>query len=196
MRFFILLITLLFFGNTFSQEKLVQQTINKNIKMLTPTSIYKVNAIQALGTFGNDIAPKAAFVGQGERTTLTVSEVYDTVGFFQPGYKKKRKIERDITIEKSFFRSSITRAYASKLTFYQDEVKNINGRDMIIFEFEGEQELTGTNGEPYKRRFYRYLQYCFVKNRKYIFNFQCPASQRNYWQKPMREIMESIKITK
>lgn len=189
-------VLLLFFTCfSISQEQLVSQTINKNIKMLTPTTLIKVNGSQVLGKFGNDFAPKAAFVGAGERTVLTVTEIYDTVGFYQPGYAKKKSIARDVTIEKSFYRSSIL-AYAKEVDFLQDDIKTINKRNFIVFEVEGTQELKNTKGGPVEKKFYRYLQYCFVKDRKYIFNFSCPYSDRGYWKEPIRKIMESVKITK
>jgi len=191
--FFTLL--LLLFGQLHCQEMLVNITVDKKIKMLSPTTIYRVDGVQSLGAFGNDYAPKIAFIGPNEKTTLTVTEVYDTVGFFQPGYKKKKIIERDIAIEKSFFRSSI-KAYANDVVFYQDEIKQINKRDMIVFEFHGELISESATGASIKKKIYRYLQYCFVKNRKYIFNFQCPYSQKDYWQAPVKRIMNSIKILK
>lgn len=177
----------------FSQEKLVMSTINKNIKMYTPTTLYRIDGVQALGQFGNDIAPKAVYVGPNERTVLTVSEIYDTVGFYQPGYTKKKSIKRDINVEKSFYRSSIL-AYSKEVKFYQDEIKTINKKQFIVFEVEGTQEIVSKSGEPYEKKYYRYLQYCFVKNKKYIFNFSCPHSEMQYWKDNIRTIMDSVKI--
>jgi len=195
MKRFIILLVCLCVGKVFPQEVLVPITVDKTIKMLSPTSIVRVDGVQSLGAFGNDFAPKIAFIGGNEKITLTVTEIYDTVGFFQPGYKKKKSIERNVVIEKSFFRSSI-KAYAKNVKFFQDEIKNINKRDMIVFEFEAELETKISTGEIARKKIYRYLQYCFVKNRKYIFNFQCPYNQMGYWQPAVNTIMNSIKITK
>ena len=163
--------------------------------MYAPTSLTRVSGSQAIGKFGNDFAPKAAWVGGNEDIVLTVTEIFDTVGFYQPGYQKKKSITRDIVIEKSFLRSSIF-AYAKDVTFHQDEIRKINKRNFIIFELDGKQELKTKNGEPYEKKFYRYLQYCFVKDRKYIFNFSCPQSRADYWRGAIKTIMESVKITK
>ncbi len=195
MKRFVLLLVCLFVGKVFSQEMLAPITVGKNIKMLSPTSIYRVDGVQSLGAFGNDYAPKIAFIGGGEKITLTVTEIYDTVGFYQPGFKKPKPIERNVVIEKSFFRSSI-KAYAKNVKFYQDEIKQINKRDMIVFEFEAELESKTATDAKVTKKIYRYLQYCFVKKRKYIFNFQCPYDQKGYWQPAINQIMNSIKITK
>ncbi len=180
---------------SFSQEQLIQTVINKNIKMYAPTSLSRINGRQAIGKFGNDFAPKAAWISANERTVLSVTEIFDTVGFYQPGYKKKKVLARDITIEKSFYLSSIL-AYAKEVVFHQDAIKTIHKRPFITFEFEGIQEFKTKKGTPVEKKFYRYLQYCFVKNRKYIFNFSCPFSELTYWSDTVKTIMESVKITK
>lgn len=103
--------------------------------------------------------------------------------------------EDDLKILQGMYRASI-KAMHEKVDFFQDEIQVINKKTYIVFEFVGsvrdEDEDGKKSGKELKQ--YSYIQYTVNDKQVTIFNFTCPDSQRSYYQKLAKSVMQSIKF--
>lgn len=100
----------------------------------------------------------------------------------------------DLEMMRNLYKSSILKMH-QKVTFIQDEIQTINGRDFVVFEFVAEVTETETNyatGSAGVLKQYSYLQYCVSESSIWVFNFTTQAKYRALWEKAAREIMVSV----
>ena len=101
--------------------------------------------------------------------------------------------QRDVAIEKSFYKSTLTSAYEN-ITFFQDTIKEVNGREAIVFEYEGDLQGENKRGQSVNSKNYGYVQYFILGYRRYTVTFNCPFREKEKWQEPISYVMENVKI--
>lgn len=94
---------------------------------------------------------------------------------------------------RSFYKGTYETLF-DEVEYFQDTVKEINGKKFIVFEFvsslEEENAFSGTKNA----RYYSYIQYTSYNNQILLFNFGCKPRQLNEWQSVAGEMMESVKV--
>ena len=81
-----------------------------------------------------------------------------------------------------------------EIKFIQDEIRKINGREFIVFEFVSilRDDNAFSAKKPVKN--YSYIQYTSYNNEVLLFNFGCNMRQKEQWETVARKIMESVRI--
>lgn len=121
----------------------------------------------------------------------------------------------DLAMLQQFYRSTITNTY-SEVKFIREEVKEINGRKFIIFEFTSllrDEERRVSRMAPIRK--YTLVQYTIARNtlqkpakapmrdkdkatredKLMVFTFNAPIDLQPAWQETARKIMQSIKLS-
>jgi hypothetical protein len=147
--------------------------------------------------------PLGAFTSPNGQADFIVSERPST---FQP---------EDLALLQQFYRSSITSKY-SQVSFIREEVKEINRRKYLTFEFTStmrDEDRRSNKLAPIRR--YTLVQYTIVPDsaqdkakaaaktrdkdnvsgRLLVFTFNTPIDLKEAWQETARKIMQSIKLT-
>jgi len=124
----------------------------------------------------------ASFVSQDRRSDLSVNK------------SQLRWSEADEELLSQFYKANILNIY-DQVDMIQEEIKAINGRKFIVFEFAG-QVVDAPNAfkEAKRRSDYTYIQYAIVENGILIFRFTSSARMKNYWQSAIQEAMDSVEI--
>jgi hypothetical protein len=91
----------------------------------------------------------------------------------------------DLELLKGIYKSTFLHMY-NKVTFLQEEIKTVNKRKFISFEFIAEFE---------GQRTYSNLMYTLVKDQVFLFNFTCPQPVYQKWQATANAIMPTIKMS-
>ena len=90
------------------------------------------------------------------------------------------------------YKSSIQRLY-TKVEFLKEDIRTVNGRDFIYFEFVStvaDTRRTGNQLAPIRR--YQTVQYAIVKDQLYVFTFVAPAEEQAQWQPTGQAVMGAI----
>ena len=156
--------------------------------------------ISAATRQGETTAPMAVYESANQEARLVarlIKEYSDTTlkAKFKNPYAKKANSEKDLDLERQFRKGALFSQFSS-VDLIQDEVKNIKGVDFIVFEYVGTLNGVNSLGEETTSKTYIYHQLTFIKGRNYIFNFNCPESEKATWQEPINAMMNSVKIKK
>ena len=91
------------------------------------------------------------------------------------------------------YKASIQRLY-TKVDFLKEDIRTVNGRDFIYFEFISTVSDTRRNSQlaPIKR--YQAVQYAIVKDQFYVFTFVAPADEQVQWQPTAQAVMGAIAL--
>jgi len=93
------------------------------------------------------------------------------------------------------YKSSIQRLY-TKVEFLKEDIRTVNGRDFMYFEFVStvsDARRTGGNQlSPIKR--YQTVQYAIQGQQLYIFTFVAPAEEQAQWQPTAQAVMGAITL--
>ena len=99
----------------------------------------------------------------------------------------------DYAVLLKIYKSSIQRLY-SKVDFLKEDIRTVNGRDFIYFEFVS----TVTDGQRNSRltpiRRYQAVQYAVLKDQLYVFTFVAPAEEQAQWQPTAQAVMGAIAL--
>ena len=89
------------------------------------------------------------------------------------------------------YKSSIQRLY-TKVDFLKEDIRTVNGRDFVYFEFVSTVSDTRRNSQlaPIKR--YQTVQYAILKEQLYVFTFVAPADEQVQWQPTAQAVMNAI----
>ncbi len=90
----------------------------------------------------------------------------------------------DLKILQQIYKATLLDMY-QKVQFKQEQIKEINKKQFIVFEFTSQVE---------SQRTYTYLLYTLVKDQVYLFNFSCPFPIMDKWQTVADKVMNSIKM--
>ncbi|GAB3861808.1 hypothetical protein GCM10028822_41720 [Hymenobacter terrigena] len=94
------------------------------------------------------------------------------------------------------YKSSIQRLY-TKVDFIKEDIRTVNGRDFIYFEFVStvaDSKRTGSQLAPIKR--YQTVQYAIEGTQLYVFTFVAPAEEQAQWQPTAQAVMAAIVMKK
>jgi hypothetical protein len=89
------------------------------------------------------------------------------------------------------YKASIQRLY-SKVDFLSEDIRTINGRDFISFEFVSTvtDNRRGQQLAPIKK--YQAVQYAIQGQQLYVFTFVAPAEEQVQWQPTAQAVMAAI----
>lgn len=173
--FFTVSVTLLY-----SQEKMTKYQINEDISYQIPESF-------SLMSQGDRIQK---FVSSREPLAMHAS--IDGEVNFGVNWNPMQWIAGDEKMIYGFYKASIQSMF-DKVEFIQDEIKEINGKQFIVFEFIG--SLKSENAFSSKSsRSYTYIQYTSYNDQVLLFNMGCKARLMSQWQPIAKEIMNSVKV--
>lgn len=94
------------------------------------------------------------------------------------------------------YKSSIQRLY-TKVDFIKEDIRTVNGRDFIYFEFVStvaDSRRTGSQLAPIRR--YQAVQYAIEGAQLYVFTFVAPAEEQAQWQPTAQAVMGAIVMKK
>ena len=93
------------------------------------------------------------------------------------------------------YKASIQRLY-TKVDFLKEDIRTVNGRDFIYFEFVSTVSDARRNSQltPIKR--YQVVQYAIEGTQLYVFTFVAPADELAQWQPTAQAVMGAIAMKK
>ena len=99
----------------------------------------------------------------------------------------------DYAVLLKIYKSSIQRLY-TKVDFLKEDIRTVNGRDFIYFEFVSTVSDTRRNNQlaPIKR--YQTVQYAIQGTQLYVFTFVAPAEEQAQWQPTGQAVMGAISL--
>lgn len=112
---------------------------------------------------------------------------------FGVNYNIMQWTESDTQVIYGFYKASINNLF-DKVDFIQDEIKMINGKEFIVFEFIGEIQDDNVFSAKSTQKNYSYIAYTSWNDQVLLFNFSCKARLAKQWNLTAKEIIESIKI--
>ncbi|MFC7670445.1 hypothetical protein ACFQT0_26035 [Hymenobacter humi] len=91
------------------------------------------------------------------------------------------------------YKSSIQRLY-TKVDFIKEDIRTVNGRDFIYFEFVStvSDARRTAQAAPIKR--YQAVQYAIQGQQLYVFTFVAPAEEQTQWQSTAQAVMNAITL--
>lgn len=91
------------------------------------------------------------------------------------------------------YKSSIQRLY-TKVDFLKEDIRTVNGRDFMYFEFISTVSDTRRVAQlaPIKR--YQAVQYAIEGQQLYVFTFVAPADEQAQWQPTAQAVMNGIAL--
>ncbi len=97
----------------------------------------------------------------------------------------------DYAVLLKIYKSSIQRLY-SKVDFLKEDIRTVNGRDFIYFEFVSTvaDARRGSQMPPIKR--YQAVQYAIQGNQLYVFTFVAPSEEQAQWQPTAQAVLSAI----
>ena len=91
------------------------------------------------------------------------------------------------------YKSSIQRLY-TKVDFLKEDIRTVNGRDFIYFEFVSTVTDTRRSGQLAPIRRYQAVQYAIQGTQLYVFTFVAPAEEQAQWQPTAQAVMGAIAL--
>lgn len=184
---------------SFIQGDLVTTKISSRVTMDVHKNLNLI-PISAATRQGETTAPMAVYESTNQEARLVarlIKEYSDTTvkAKFKNRDARKANSEKDLDLERLFRKGALFSQF-DKVELIQDEVKNIKGRDFIVFEYVGTLKGVNSLGEETTSKTYIYHQLTFIKERNYIFNFNCPEAEKSIWQDHVNDMMNSVKIKK
>jgi hypothetical protein len=176
-----LLLCIFFLGGWTQEINLKKYKVSKEITMLIPESFVAMSTSERIQKYVSNREPIAMFTSQDRNMDLGINT------------SSTQWSTGDIDILYDFYRASILNMY-DEVEFHQSEVKTINGRTFIVFEFTS--KVFGKN-DSFRQNFtgkYNYIQYTPWQGKLILFNFSGPLRARQLWQEPVGKMMNSIKI--
>lgn len=112
---------------------------------------------------------------------------------FGINYNVMQWTENDTEMIYGFYKASINNLFDTTV-FIQDEIKEINGRKFLVFEFTGTIENDNAFSSRGPQKNYSYIVYTSWNDQVLLFNFSCKARLMNQWKEVADYMMNSIKI--
>ena len=157
----------------------------------------EVIPVVALSEYEKRQAPMAAYHSADKDAKLIIrliQEIEDTTTHKRFKSKEAKKaVKKDLALEKMFKKGSLVNQF-DDITFYQDTIVEVNGRQSIVFEYTGTLSGVDQNTEKITTTTYSYYEIIYVKNKTYILNFYCPEDRREEWQARAKRMLNSVKI--
>ena len=99
----------------------------------------------------------------------------------------------DYAVLLKIYKSSIQRLY-TKVEFLKEDIRTVNGRDFMYFEFVSTVSDTRRSNQlaPIKR--YQVVQYAIQGTQLFVFTFVAPAEEQAQWQPTAQAVMGAISL--
>lgn len=169
---------------SFQHVKYVKTKVNDDITLLLPQDFLLMTEADINSKYVSSKPPVAAYTDFTRNVDFGINVAYSR---WNPG---------DLEIMRSFYKSNIMGLY-DEVQFIKDEVEEINGREFAVFEFISsvrDDDESSISQNPISK--YIRIQYTIVKSKTVLFNFTCPARQKDKWAPVAKEILESVKLSK
>ncbi|ELR68147.1 hypothetical protein C900_00723 [Fulvivirga imtechensis AK7] len=164
------------------QEKLVKTKISDEITVSLPKNFYAMSQSDMAQRYPSVRKPVGAYTNDARMVDFSVN------------ISATQWRESDVEIAKEFFKASLVNLY-DRVNFIQEDIKVINNRKFIVFEFESRIEgdrLSLDKKEPIRK--YTYIQYLIMNGKTLVFSFNSPVQLKGQWQPVVPEIMNSVKV--
>lgn len=167
-----------------AQTRLVKKKISNDIAMKIPANFIPMSESDIWQRVSSYRKSLALFTDMQRIMELGVNHAFSTWE------------EGDLEMLQRVYKASILQLFDT-VRFSREEIRNIKGRDFVVFEFVSDingdptLSITGSSGRISK---YYYLQYTLYDKGTLVFNFSCPARIKDEWQPVAREIMNSVMI--
>lgn len=164
------------------QEKLVKTKVSEEITVSLPKNFYPMSE--------NDMAQRYPSVRKPIGAYTNDARMVD----FSVNISATQWRERDVEIAKEFFKASLVNLY-DRINFLQEDIKTINKKRFIVFEFESRIEgdqLSLDKKDPIRK--YTYIQYLIMNGKTLVFSFNSPVQLKDQWQPIVPDIMNSVKV--
>jgi hypothetical protein len=176
---FLILLVLI---SSFQSTKYNKTRIDKRISVLLPIDFMPVPEDKLSTKFISYRAPLAAYTNENAEVEFGVN---NSTSYWR---------DTDVELMRSFYKTNIVNLY-DKVTFLTDEVRTINRRKFVVFEYISviNPENTSVLNDPAIVK-YTYIEYSIVKGQVYLFDFSAPSDQKDIWHSVVEKIMGSVKI--
>lgn len=166
----------------YAELKKVQ--VNKDIQLSLPEDFTAMSEQDIQAKYISYRSPIALYTNPSRTVDLGINL---SVTHWEP---------HDLALLQEFYENSIRTLY-TQVEFLKKDIETVNDIRYAVFEFVS----TVTDEESIVNRTqaiskYTLIYYAIVNNKTILFNFTCPAKDREIWQDTAQEIMNSIKIKK
>ena len=93
------------------------------------------------------------------------------------------------------YKSSIQRLY-TKVDFIKEDIRTVNGRDFMYFEFVSTVSDVRRNSQLAPIKKYQVVQYAIEGSQLFVFTFVAPADEQAQWQPTAQAVMGAIAMKK
>lgn len=154
---------------------------DEKISLKVPTNFINMTDQDRMSKVYSTKVPLAMFANESQDVLLGIN------------YNVMQWTESDTELVYGFYKASINNLF-DEVDFFKDEIKEINGKEFIVFEFSGTIEDDNLITAKKSQKSYSYIVYTSWKDQVLLFNFSCKARLMNQWQEVAHTVMNSIKI--
>lgn len=163
------------------QTTLEKVKVTKDISLEIPTEFTPMTQAEIYAKYVSSRPPIAMYSDPNRQVDLGVNE------------NSSKWAGDDLAILKDFYKANIANLF-TKVDFLQEEIKEINGREFIVFEFVSSITDEEATFGPKTTAKYNYMTYTLKDENILLFNFSCPARYQNQWKETAGRIMESVEV--
>lgn len=114
---------------------------------------------------------------------------------FGVNHTANRWVNKNLEVLRDMYKSTISSVFADVEWFNEGEIREINGRKYVLFEFISElRDERRPNEIATVAKKYTYIAYTVHDNRVLIFNFNGTASQKHVWTPVAESVINSLEI--
>lgn len=168
----------------FPEVKMVKTKVGKSISVEIPSTFRLLGEDEVKRKFVSARLPVASFTSEDGKADFAVN-------ILGSGWSGE-----DLPLLQRFYSSQILNLYDS-VHFSIEEIRTINKREFIVFEFisvVNPEENAIAAVSPLKR--FNYIQYALINGKTVVFAFSSPTGDKAYWHEIAGEIMGSVEIKK
>jgi hypothetical protein len=176
-----IIILLLVHGSLSAQEKLVKEEVADGVTLRIPSTFINMSSNERIQKFVSSREPLAVYTSEDRFADFAVNQ--NTMQWTQ----------KDTELIYGFYKASINSLF-DEVRFIQDTIREINGKEFIVFEFESVLKDDNVFKSSKGERNYTYIQYTSFNDQVLLFNFGCKSRFKNQWEGTVKEIMESVTI--
>jgi len=99
----------------------------------------------------------------------------------------------DYAVLSKVYKASIQRLY-TKVDFLKEDVRTVNGREFIFFEFVSTVADTRRSNQLAPIKKYQTVQYAIKGPEVFVFTFVAPAEEQAQWQPTAQAVMNGIEL--
>jgi hypothetical protein len=182
MKFWLLLLFSFSFMAIRAQSNLgslERKEIGGKVSVLVPSTFVLLSDNEVAARYPSSRKPLAVY-----------SNVNGTADF---GINKGRTVweDKDLELVKDFYKANMM-AFYNKVVMIKEGIVSSGNLKFAELVFIGSIESLGKG----KARRYVHVRYAVVKNRLYIAQFNCPASEQGLYSEMVEKMMKSIRISK